>query len=419
MIAMSSREAGLRRSPTAEACAAALARLPGMGPATLVTILRERDPVEAWELVCAGNLSKPSKAAPRPERGPLFPGSDKHEAARTSQPTWASVASRMDPARSWVKAEEAGVQVAWFGSDKYPEFLAEDPNPPGVLFWRGSLACLSRPRVAIVGTRNATPDGRAIAFELGRDLALAGVCVVSGLALGIDGAAHCGALEAPRTHCGDETSPSSVGPPLGVAASGVDVAYPRQHAGLWDRVCGAGAVLSETPPGQPAQSWRFPTRNRIIAALSLMVVVVESHMTGGSLITVEAALERGIEVRAVPGPVRSPASEGSNQLLYDGPGPVRNAQDVLDALGLFLPGARASVADGLGQRSDAEQVRRREIDRLASSERAVLEAVGWRSSSLGQIVDRGGTTLAEVAVTLDRLEARGLIRRHAGWWTRI
>jgi DNA processing protein len=387
-----------------------------MGPATLVTILRERDPVEAWERVCAGDLTKPSKASPQPDQSPLFAG-DEQATTRRSQHVWASVASRMDAATSWAKAEEAGVEVAWFGSDRYPEFLADDPNPPGVLFWRGSLACLSRPRVAIVGTRNATPDGRAIAFELGRDLTLAGVCVVSGLALGIDGAAHFGALEALPAH-GNDSGPSSVGPPLGVAASGIDVPYPRQHAGLWERVCVAGAVLSETPPGQPAQAWRFPARNRIIAALSLMVVVVESHMTGGSLITVEAALERGIEVRAVPGPVRSPASEGSNQLLYDGPGPVRNAQDVLDALGLFLPGSRASALDDRGQRSDAEKVRRRQIDRLGSAERAVLEAVGWRTSSLGQIVDRSGTTLAEVAVSLDRLEARGLIRRQGGWWTR-
>lgn len=407
-----------RRSPTPEACAAALARLPGMGPATLVAILRERDPVEAWEMVCAGDLTKPSRSSPQPDQSPLFPGSDQQATTRRIQHSLASVASRMDASRSWAKAQEAGIEVAWFGSDRYPELLAEDPNPPGVIFWRGSLACLSRPRVAVVGTRNATPDGRAIAFELGRDLALAGVCVISGLALGIDGAAHCGALEAlpPR---GGDTDPSSVGPPLGVAASGIDVPYPRQHAGLWARVCGAGAVLSETPPGQPAQAWRFPARNRIIAALSLMVVVVESHMTGGSLITVEAALERGIEVRAVPGPVRSPASEGSNQLLYDGPGPVRNAQDVLDALGLFLPGSRGSVADDLGHRADAEKVRRREIDRLASFERAVLEAVGWRPSSLGQIVDRSGSTLADVAVTLDRLEARGLIGRQAGWWTRV
>ena len=369
-------------------------------------------------MVCAGDLNKPSKAAAQADQSPLFPGSDEQATTRRSQDSWASVASRMDAAQSWAKAEAAGVQVAWFGSDRYPELLAEDPNPPGVLFWRGSLACLSRPRVAIVGTRNATPDGRAIAFELGRDLALAGVCVVSGLALGIDGAAHCGALESLPAHGGD-TGTTSVGPPLGVAASGVDVPYPRQHAGLWERVCGVGAVLSETPPGQPAQAWRFPARNRIIAALSLMVVVVESHMTGGSLITVEAALERGIEVRAVPGPVRSPASEGSNQLLYDGPGPVRNAQDVLDALGLFLPRSRASVAGDLGQRANAAKVRRREIDRLGSSERAVLEAVGWRPSSLGQIVDRSGTTLGDASVTLDRLEARGLIGRQAGWWTRI
>ncbi|HUE58979.1 MAG TPA: DNA-processing protein DprA, partial [Acidimicrobiales bacterium] len=213
--------------------------------------------------------------------------------------------------------------------------------------------------------------------------------------------------------------------PVGVAASGVDVPYPRQHAALWERVCEMGAVLSETPPGQPAQAWRFPTRNRIIAGLSLMVVVVESHSGGGSLITAEAALERGVEVRAVPGPVRSPASAGSNQLLYDGPGPVRSAQDVLDALGVFLPGSddrdgpgARGLAGGRG-RSAGGRGRGGADEQLNSSERAVLEAVAWRPASVGQVVERSGLAVGTVAMVLDQLEARGLIGREGGWWVRV
>lgn len=191
---------------------------------------------------------------------------------------------------------------------------------------------------------------------MGRDLAAAGICVVSGLALGIDGAAHAGALSfgqdvtGSTSRRGTGATGAAPAPPAGVGASGVDVPYPRRQTRLWEQVAQIGVILSETPPGRPAQAWRFPARNRIIAALSQMVVVVESHQAGGSLITAEAAIYRGIDVRAVPGPVRSPASAGSNQLLHDGPAPVRNAQDVLDGLGIFLPGperrAKGAAADG-------------------------------------------------------------------------
>lgn len=434
-----------------DACAAALARLPGMGPAALVSILREHDPGRAWEMILGGALQRPTRSV-NGEVPALFDAGGPAGAERAGgellgreqagrqaggpargrggkDGSWASAASRMDVAAEWSRALERGVRVTWFGRSDYPEPLLTDPNPAGVLFWRGSLECLNRPRVAIVGTRNATPDGRAIAFELGRDLSLAGVCVVSGLALGIDGAAHQGALGGfaggdsagrPEAVGGQSSAQwgSSPGPPLGVAASGVDAPYPRQHAALWERVCETGAVLSETPPGQPAQAWRFPTRNRIIAGLSLMVVVVESHSGGGSLITAEAALERGVEVRAVPGPVRSPASTGSNQLLYDGPGPVRSAQDVLDALGVFLPGPAERDACGAGG-SAGRRGHGGADEPVNSSERAVLEAVAWRPVSVGQVVERSGLTLGTVAMILDQLEARGLIGREGGWWVRV
>ena len=442
-----SRIGGLAEPDWQDACAAALARLPGIGPATLVSILKEHEPAEAWEMVLGGFLEKPARVVNR-EAPALFGSAERSH--RSTNGSWASSASRMDVAALWARALERGVGVTWFGRHDYPEPLLNDPNPAGVLFWRGSLQCLNRPRVALVGTRNATPDGRAIAFELGRDLSLAGVCVVSGLALGIDGAAHQGALvgcaggdaagwPAPLgTRSSSHAAPAGSGssqsaprpaPPLGVAASGVDVPYPRQHATLWERVCETGGVLSETPPGQPAQAWRFPTRNRIIAGLSLMVVVVESHSGGGSLITAEAALERGVEVRAVPGPVRSPASAGSNQLLYDGPGPVRSAQDVLDALGVFLPASegddrdrRASTGSGGSAgpaRSAGSRGRGSANERLNSSERAVLNAVGWRPASVGQVVERSGLGVGTVAMVLDQLEARGLIGREGGWWVRV
>jgi DNA processing protein len=197
-----------------------------------------------------------------------------------------------------------------------------------------------------------------------------------------------------------------------VAASGVDIPYPRRHAALWDQVAERGAMISETPPGRPAQAWRFPARNRIIAALSRMVVVVESHEGGGSLITADAAIARGIDVRAVPGPVRSPASAGTNQLLHDGPAPVRDARDVLDGLGIFLSNpcllpARASSLGGGG----------REVP-LDPATRAVLDAVPWRPSSINQVVERSGFSVQVVARALDSLEAAGWIERHGDWWAR-
>ena len=393
------------------AYAAALSGLPGMGPATLVAVLRRWEPRQAWDHVRTGKLDRPRRGQEL-EGGSgqsrqdslddsLDPGSD-----RRSRRTWAEISRGFDPERWWAPIAGRRIGVTWPGLATYPSALADDPHPPGVLFWRGSIECLDRPCVAIVGTRSATPDGRSVAFELGRDLAGAGICVVSGLALGIDGAAHLGTLRA-------IDQPGAAGP-VGVAASGVDVPYPRRHAGLWEDVVAAGAVLSETLPGRPAQAWRFPARNRVIAGLVRMVVVVESHQTGGSLITAEAALERGVEVRVVPGPVHSPASAGTNQLLYDGPGPVRCARDVLDALGMFLSDPTPHQA---GAHSGAE-TRASMVTVLSGDAEAVLAAVGWRPSSLNQIVDRSATSVGTALRSLDELEEAGCIATERGRWVR-
>jgi DNA processing protein len=302
----------------------------------------------------------------------------------------------VDPPAWWQAQASSGIRTTWFGADTYPVSLLDDPQPPGVLFWRGSIGWLSGPCVAIVGTRNASRDGLEVAFELGRDLAAAGVCVISGLALGIDGAAHQGALKA--------RGEAAAGP-VGVAASGVDVAYPRRHQALWEKVVESGAVLSETLPGHPAEAWRFPVRNRIIAGLSRLVVVVESHAKGGSLITAEAALERGIEVRVVPGPVRSSASAGSNQLLYDGPGPVRDAQDVLDALGMTTPGGSRRPLEAPDD----------DLDPLAAR---VFAAIGRTPRSLGDVMAATGLSLATTARLAEELAAKGRLRCESGHWVR-
>jgi DNA processing protein len=286
-----------------------------------------------------------------------------------------------------------------------------------------------RRRVAIVGTRRCTPDGSDIAYRLGHDLSDAGVCVISGLALGIDGAAHAGAL-ATRREAGDhgsvgggevdghgEVDGPGVGGTVGVAASGVDVVYPRQHAGLWREMVRVGAILSETPPGHPAQAWRFPSRNRLIAGLAEMVVVVECHSKGGSWHTVEAAIKRGVDVGAVPGSVRSAASVGTNRLLHEGATPVRDAQDVLDALGVFDVRRARPQAPGPavppGPTSPASA-----SGPMRTMEDAVLAAVGWRPLCLDEVVERSGLPLAAVVIALERLEERGALGAEEGWWVR-
>ena len=407
-----------------EAHAAALAGLPGMGPAGLAAILRDHPPVEAWQEVLSGRIERPAARQGRvvggssraePGQAPLFGPSADSARRSASRPrrSWREVARGTDPVAWWRPFAGAGIRVTWMGGPDYPQALLDDPQPPGVLFWQGSIDVLGRLCVAIVGTRNATPDGRAVAYEMGRDLAAAGVCVVSGLALGIDGAAHAGAL-----HAVGEGAPGAT---VGVAASGVDVPYPRRHAALWKEVAAVGAVLSENLPGRPAQAWRFPSRNRVIAGLVRMVVVVESHMCGGSLITAEAAMERGVEVRVVPGPVHSPASAGSNQLLYDGPGPVRHARDVLDALGVLRPDPRPAPASPPAvpaPRAPADLSPSIGSPSPDAIGRRVLAALGWRPASMGQIMVRTGLDAATTLRALDRLVASGHAAAEAGWWVR-
>jgi DNA processing protein len=337
--------------------------------------------------------------------------------------------------------------------------LAVGPSPAGVLFRAGDAAMLDgRPCVAVVGTRRCTPEGAAVAYQLGYDLSEAGIRVVSGLALGIDGAAHAGALAAARDAGAGEAGRAGPGggigaggssgegngrgldgpgSTVGVAASGVDVVYPRRHAELWREVVRVGAVVSETPPGTPAQAWRFPVRNRIIAGLARMVVVVECHASGGSWHTVDAALRRGVEVGAVPGSVQSSASAGSNTLLHEGATPVRGARDVLDALGMLGGPARAPRAGearrGIGaarftrgpgaagglleipvRRVDAVET----VEAVGALEARVLASIGWRPLCLEDVVERSGLPVTAVVVALERLERRGALEADAGWWAR-
>ncbi len=218
--------------------------------------------------------------------------------------------------------ERAGCWAVCRHDDAYPEALRDAADAPRALLGRGDPAGLARLRpettVTVVGARRATSYGREIARRLASQLAGAGFAVVSGLAWGIDGAAHEGALEAGLT--------------VAVLGCGADVAYPRHHAKLYERIREQGLLLSELPPGTGAWRWTFPARNRIMAALGAMTVVVEAAGRSGSLITSDLAGDLGREVGAVPGPVGARMSAGTNDLIADGARLIRGADDVLDAL---------------------------------------------------------------------------------------
>lgn len=213
-----------------------------------------------------------------------------------------------------------GIRVARHGDGGYPPELGELPEAPPLLFVRGAIC--PEPMVAVVGTRRCTAYGKELAFGYGAALAEAGWCVVSGLARGIDGAAHRGVV-------------SVGGRGVAVLGSGLDVMYPAEHGELARAlVATGGAVVSEYPPGTPPEAWRFPTRNRIISGMALAVVVVEAGVKGGALITAGYALSQGRPVFAVPGDVRRATSEGCNLLIRDGAHPVLDPDDLVQELSL-------------------------------------------------------------------------------------
>ena len=346
--------------------AAALAGLPFMSWHRLRTLLDHGEPARAWRSVCAGAAGE----------------------------AWARTA-RATSVEAVAEAHvRAGVEVRLLGRPGYPASLAADHQAPAVLACIGSLDALDRPRVGIVGTRRATGYGKDVARQLGRELAAAGVAVVSGLAAGIDGASHEGSLA------------EGGAAPVAVVGSGPDVVYPRRHATLWRQVAESGLLVSEAPVGARPEPWRFPARNRMIAALSHVLVVVESHHGGGSFHTVQAAAERGTPVMAVPGPVRSPASAGTNRLLAEGCAPACEVADVLAALSLETA--------GFTPRPDRRPPPEGEAV-------VVLEAVGWDATSTDQVLARTDLAPARVAVALTHLEVDGWVRPAGGaggWWER-
>jgi DNA processing protein len=351
-----------------------LTLVPGVGPRTRQTLIG-----------CFGSASAALDAPPSALREAPGVG-PKLTRAISSARTTIDVQTLLNDAR------EHQVSILVQGRPGYPASLLETPDPPGVLFVRGALVPRDMLGVAIVGSRHATHYGLKIARQLASGLARAGFTIVSGLARGIDGAAHQGALEA-----GGRT--------LAVLGSGVMNIYPPEHETLAEQVIRNGALISEAPLRAAPTTGSFPQRNRLISGLTLGAIVVEAADRSGALITARHAMEQGREVFAVPGRVDDRMSRGCHRLIRDGATLVETVDDVLEQLGPLACGAETATG---------EEIRHPAELSLNEVEQAVLAAIETHATSIDLIVGRSHLPAAQVLATLSVLEVKRLIRRVSG-----
>lgn len=293
----------------------------------------------------------------------------------------------------------------------YPLLLKEIPQPPPLLFVLGDPDCLSRLQIAMVGSRNPTRTGRDTATAFARSFSMAGLVVTSGMAAGIDGASHLGALKGAT-------------PTIAVLGTGADQVYPARHRKLAQQIAAKGALVSEFPLGTGALAQNFPRRNRVISGLSLGVLVVEANIRSGSLITARVATEQNREVFAIPGSIHSPLSRGCHQLLRQGAKLVEKIEDVLEEVGSlarfqlsnddalarsFLEIPAAQEGTGLG----------RQADNLSSLEKKVLQQLDFQPISIDVMVAKSGIAAEQAAATLIQLELKDIVRKEVGGYVLI
>ncbi len=321
----------------------------------------------------------------------LFSLSPDRLAADTGLP--ASAAQRLLDPQHAVTAEELAlieqleVRLIPRGDPAYPRLLAEIHDPPPLLYVRGTLEPTDERAVALVGTRNASPYGRQMAERLARDLAGAGVTVVSGLARGIDTHAHRGAL-------------AGGGRTLAVLGCGVDVQYPWANRDLAERIRQSGALISEYPMGEPPDAWHFPTRNRMVSGLSLGVVLLEAARGSGALITVSCATDQNREVFAVPGRVDDPRNQGPHGLLRDGARLVESVEDILSELRLTAEPPQSALP--------------LEEPELTDDERRLWALLSQQPKHIDDLILESDVPPADVSATLMMLEIKGLAQRQPG-----
>lgn len=310
-------------------------------------------------------------------------------AARGGRAYRAAAGQRIEAEVAQVR--KAGGRYLFHDSPDYPALLREIESAPPILTYRGDIALAARPCVAIVGARNASAAAVKLARDFAAALAQAGLVVVSGLARGIDGAAHRGAL--PAT--------------IGVIASGIDIAYPPQHADLQEQIAMEGLLLAEQPPGTEPRGSHFPSRNRIIAGLAAGTVVVEAAPRSGSLITARLAGEAGREVMAIPGSPLEPRSHGCNQLIRDGAVLVQSPEDVIELVTSFSGNPRSLVRDSAAEAFSYDD----------EAEERPVEIAGMLTSApvaVDELIRQSGESGASVQLALLELEIAGRLVRHAG-----
>lgn len=347
----------------------ALNRAPGLGPATLRTLLN--------------HFGTPSNifAASNQDLASLKILS-KASLDYLRRPDWHGVE------RDLVWLNQPYHHLVTWQDDTYPALLREIPDSPPVLFIRGNTSVLSAPQLAMVGSRRPTASGKDIAYEFAIDFCQRGIAITSGLALGIDAASHRGALAAE-------------GITIAVTGSGPDCVYPAEHQRLAATIAERGAIVTEFPPGTPPLPAHFPRRNRIISGLSLGTLVIEAALRSGSLITARLAAEQGREVFAIPGSIRNLAAQGCHSLIKQGAKLVENADDVIEEI--------VSLAQWINnphplrQKKDATNV---ELDGLYAR---VYEQMGYEPTSMDTLIERTELTAEEVSAILLVLELHGHI----------
>lgn len=305
-------------------------------------------------------------------------GVDKETASRVT-----TTLKKTDLSAHENRLKKLGIDFITRAEEAYPNSLKQIHDPPAVLFIKGSLAGINQ-LVAIVGSRKCTEYGRGVALEMGAALAAAGITIVSGLARGIDTAAHKGALQTGRT--------------IAVFGSGVEYVYPPENRKLASQVSQEGALISEFPPDTSIRPLNFPVRNRIISALSKVVVIVEASRRSGALITADFALEQGKDIMVVPGSVRSSTSGGCHRLIKEGAAIAESAADVLELLGFET---------GLSPEIQVE---------LSAQEARLLSLIDYYKTHIDMIIERDGRENIKILSELSLMEARDLVCRHSGGW---
>ncbi|MGB7288905.1 MAG: DNA-processing protein DprA [Candidatus Macondimonas sp.] len=357
-----------------QAAALALLRMPGIGPITYQRLV-------AHFGSCDGVLS-----AGAPEW--VQAGLPAAIVALLRTPNWPLVETDL----RWL--EQPGHHLLRLGEPAYPALLATLADAPPLLFVRGDPEALTQAALAVVGSRNPTTDGRRLASRFAADLTRCGLVVVSGLAVGIDAAAHRGALEAG-------------GLSVAVCGTGLDTVYPRTHAALAEQLIAEGALVSEWPPGTPALPAHFPRRNRIISALSLGTLVVEAAPRSGSLITARLAAEQGREVFAIPGSLHNPMARGCHALIRQGAKLVESVADILEELPAGLAAARAQ------QSPSADDIHSRPT-KIPEESRTLLNAMGYTPVTVDELVERVGLTAQMLSSMLLAMELQGLVEALPG-----